>query len=72
MQATLTELAELVDGRLVGNGELVIRGAAPLGDAEPGQITHDRRGQEKGRVCDGLSGGGRRSLQRPSWTKTCR
>ena len=39
MQATLAELAVLVDGRLIGNGDLVISGAAPLRDAEPGEIT---------------------------------
>jgi len=39
MQATLAELAALVDGRLVGDGDLVIYGAAPLGSAVPGQIT---------------------------------
>jgi UDP-3-O-[3-hydroxymyristoyl] glucosamine N-acyltransferase len=39
MQATLAELAVMVDGRLIGNGNLVISGAAPLRDAEPGEIT---------------------------------
>ena len=39
MQATLAELAALVHGRLVGNGDLLIRGAAPLRDAGPGEIT---------------------------------
>jgi UDP-3-O-[3-hydroxymyristoyl] glucosamine N-acyltransferase len=39
MQATLAELAALVQGRLLGPGDLVIHGAAPLQDAEPGQIT---------------------------------
>ena len=39
MQATLAELAALVDGRLVGDGNLVIQGAAPLCNARPGQIT---------------------------------
>lgn len=39
MQATLAELARLVDGSLVGDGNLLIRGAATLRDAEPGQIT---------------------------------
>lgn len=39
MQATLAELAALVDGSLIGDGDLPILGAAPLGDAEPGQIT---------------------------------
>lgn len=39
MQATLAELAALVDGHLLGNGQLVICGAATLRDAEPGQIT---------------------------------
>ena len=39
MQATLAELAALVGGQIVGDGQLVIRGAATLRDAEPGQIT---------------------------------
>ncbi len=39
MQATLAELAALVDGQLVGNGDLVINGAAPMNHAVPGQIT---------------------------------
>ena len=39
MQATLTELAALVDGRLTGDGDVVVRGAAPLRDAQPGDIT---------------------------------
>ncbi len=39
MQATLAELAALVHGQLVGDGDLLIRGAAPLKDAGPGEIT---------------------------------
>lgn len=39
MQAKLAELAALVGGRLIGDGDLVIHGAAPLGDAKPGEIT---------------------------------
>ncbi|MHC4398351.1 MAG: UDP-3-O-(3-hydroxymyristoyl)glucosamine N-acyltransferase, partial [Planctomycetota bacterium] len=39
MQTTLAELAALVHGRLIGDGDLVIQGAAPLGDAGPGEIT---------------------------------
>ena len=39
MQITLDELAALVDGQIVGDGQLVIQGAATLGDARPGQIT---------------------------------
>lgn len=39
MQAKLAELAALVGGELLGDGELVIEGAAPLHDAQPGQIT---------------------------------
>jgi len=39
MQATLAELAALVDGYLIGDGGLVICGAATLRDAGPGQIT---------------------------------
>ncbi|HUT12112.1 MAG TPA: UDP-3-O-(3-hydroxymyristoyl)glucosamine N-acyltransferase [Thermoguttaceae bacterium] len=39
MQATLTELAALVDGSLLGDGTLVVHGAATLRDAKPGEIT---------------------------------
>jgi UDP-3-O-[3-hydroxymyristoyl] glucosamine N-acyltransferase len=39
MQATLAELAALVGGELVGPADLVIAGAAPLGEATEGQIT---------------------------------
>ena len=39
MQATLAELAALVGGQIVGDGQLLILGAATLRDAEPGQIT---------------------------------
>jgi UDP-3-O-[3-hydroxymyristoyl] glucosamine N-acyltransferase len=39
MQATLAELAALVDGTLVGDGDLAICGAASLHDARPGEIT---------------------------------
>ena len=39
MQATLAELGALVDGSVVGDGQLVIRGAASLRDAQPGDIT---------------------------------
>jgi UDP-3-O-[3-hydroxymyristoyl] glucosamine N-acyltransferase len=39
MQATLAQLAALVDGSLLGDGRLVIHGAATLRDAGPGEIT---------------------------------
>ncbi len=39
MEATLAQLAELVGGKLHGDGSLAIRGAAPLCDAEIGHIT---------------------------------
>ena len=39
MQATLAELAALVDGHVLGDGDLVIRGAAIIRDARPGEIT---------------------------------
>jgi UDP-3-O-[3-hydroxymyristoyl] glucosamine N-acyltransferase len=48
MQATLAQLTELVGGHLAGPADLVISGAAPLYDAQPGQITlidgDDRKG----------------------------
>ncbi len=37
--ATLHQLAELVNGTLVGDGDLVIKGAAPAQTAEKGQIS---------------------------------
>ena len=39
MSLTLAEVARLIDGRLVGNGELAISGAATLSTARPGEIT---------------------------------
>jgi UDP-3-O-[3-hydroxymyristoyl] glucosamine N-acyltransferase len=39
MEATLAQLAELVGGEVYGDGNLAIRGAAPLRDAEAGHIT---------------------------------
>ncbi len=39
MQASLAELAELVDGRLLGDASLAVSGAAPLSDVQAGQIT---------------------------------
>jgi UDP-3-O-[3-hydroxymyristoyl] glucosamine N-acyltransferase len=39
MQASLGELAALVEGRLVGDENILIQGAASLRDAELGQIT---------------------------------
>lgn len=39
MRATLAELAALVDGVLIGDGELAITGAASLRDAKMGEIT---------------------------------
>ncbi len=38
MHAKLGELASLVEGQLIGDGELIIQGAAPLCDAQPGEI----------------------------------
>jgi UDP-3-O-[3-hydroxymyristoyl] glucosamine N-acyltransferase len=48
MQATLAELAVYVGGRLVGEGNPVISGAAPFHDAQPGDITL-LNGNEKNR-----------------------
>jgi UDP-3-O-[3-hydroxymyristoyl] glucosamine N-acyltransferase len=39
MQATVAELAALVDGNLIGDGSVLVRGAAPLSEAGPGDIT---------------------------------
>ena len=48
MQATLAELADLVGGRLIGDGSLPIEGTAPLGDAKPGEITLIDRAERAG------------------------
>ena len=52
MQATLTELAAMVHGHLLGPEDLMIQGAAPLWDARPGQITLVN-GDDKNRNLDG-------------------
>lgn len=39
MQATVAELAALVGGTVVGDGDVVIRGAAPLSEAGAGDVT---------------------------------
>ena len=39
MVATVEQLAELVRGRLVGDGSVPIRSARPVGEAGPGDIT---------------------------------
>lgn len=39
VSSTVSQLASLVRGRLVGDGSLEIRGARPLADAGPGDIT---------------------------------
>src|SRR5512133_505972 len=39
MQTTLAELAALVEGKLIGDGNMVVQGAASLRDAQAGQIT---------------------------------
>jgi UDP-3-O-[3-hydroxymyristoyl] glucosamine N-acyltransferase len=53
MQASLAELAALVNGTVLGDANVTIRGAAPLGDAADGQITmvngNDRQ-QDLGRA----------------------
>lgn len=40
MAYSLAQLAQLVDGALHGDGELMIAGAAILRDAQPGEITY--------------------------------
>jgi UDP-3-O-[3-hydroxymyristoyl] glucosamine N-acyltransferase len=39
VSATLRQLAELVQGELIGDGDLVISAAKPLGEAEAGDVT---------------------------------
>lgn len=51
MQATLAELAALVDGHIIGDGQLLIQGAGTVRDAEPGQITLVDQA-EKGHLLD--------------------
>ncbi len=50
MPASLLELAILVQGQLVGDGSLVISGAAPLSDAQPGDITLVDRQEKQQRL----------------------
>jgi UDP-3-O-[3-hydroxymyristoyl] glucosamine N-acyltransferase len=50
MQATLSELALLVDGQIIGDGALLIQGAAPLMDARPGDITLVDRDEKNQRL----------------------
>ncbi|MEX2172761.1 MAG: UDP-3-O-(3-hydroxymyristoyl)glucosamine N-acyltransferase [Pirellulaceae bacterium] len=52
MALTLTEIARLVDGRLVGSGDLCIAGAATMACARPGEITladHPKRAAQLAR-----------------------
>jgi UDP-3-O-[3-hydroxymyristoyl] glucosamine N-acyltransferase len=62
MQATLAELAQLVDGRLEGDADRVICGAAALADAQPGDIT----------LVDGAEKGNRLAASRASAVVTPR
>ena len=39
MSVTVRQLAELVQGEIVGDGNLLIHAARPLGDAQSGEIT---------------------------------
>ena len=71
MQATLAELAALVGGQIVGDGDLVIRGAASLRDAQPGQITLVDRAGEEPSLGD-LPSGGRRCAPELRAEKICR
>jgi UDP-3-O-[3-hydroxymyristoyl] glucosamine N-acyltransferase len=50
MQATLAELAALVEGDLIGSGELTITGAASLHEVGPGQITLVDRAEKSARL----------------------
>ncbi len=45
MGVTVRELADLVRGKIVGDGELIIHAARPLSDAEPGDITFLENGK---------------------------
>jgi UDP-3-O-[3-hydroxymyristoyl] glucosamine N-acyltransferase len=54
MSSTVQQLADLVGGRVEGNGEIVIEAALPLRDARPGAITfvdHDRHSDELNPTC---------------------
>ncbi|HTM56529.1 MAG TPA: UDP-3-O-(3-hydroxymyristoyl)glucosamine N-acyltransferase [Pirellulales bacterium] len=50
MPTTLAALAQLVDGEVVGDGALAIRGAATLLDAQPGEITLADRNEKADRL----------------------
>ncbi len=39
MQRTLAEIAKIVDGRVIGNGQLVIRGISGIKEARDGELT---------------------------------
>jgi len=39
MELTVHEIAELVNGEVVGDGEVIIKGVAPFDDAGPDDIT---------------------------------
>ena len=39
MKKTLKELAEWVEGTVIGDGEVEISGVAPIEEAKPGEIT---------------------------------
>ena len=56
MQATVSQLAVLVGGRVVGDGDVMVSGAKPLGEAGPGDIT----------LVDGVEKNGSLSLSRAS------
>lgn len=51
MQATLAELAALVDGQLVGDGRIAVSGVAPLREAGPGVITLIDRVERSEALC---------------------
>ena len=48
----LPSLPAMVDGHLIGRGDLVIEGAAPLRDAQPGQITLVDGGEKNQNLAD--------------------
>lgn len=50
MQATLAELARLVGGTLLGDPQQQVQGAAPLADAQPGDITLVDRVEKLGQL----------------------
>ena len=56
MEVTVCEIAELVRGEVVGDGDVVIRGVAPFDDAGPDHITFAVTPEYKKRLAETNAG----------------